>query len=425
MRLRHIAIGLMMLFCLNVFGQQQKTVPMTAQPQKTEIQALEETVLQLQAENQAMQKQMERMGKEIEICREDVRHKESTINDNQGHWLTVLSIVIGAIVTILGVGLGVVAPILLNLRNDRKQKKNIEKVRAELKSQINSAQQDAKSAKDSLSEIIGMKDDIENIKKDIDKSKKTAERAAKRAMATKYFTQAYSEKDKQKAVELYTKAIELDPNFSDAYSNRGVLKNDLGDPEGAMKDYDKAIELDQNNAAAYNNRGNLKKDSNDFEGAMIDYDKAIGLDQNSAITYCNRGNLKDDKGDSLGALKDYEKVIELEPNNAIVLNNRACILSDIGEYNKALDSVNDALVIDSNKFAFWETKGEISMKMDDYEGAEFAFTKALALNPKDKESLKNRAKCYRTLAEIEQDLTKKANLIAKAEADEQKAASLK
>ena len=150
MRLRHIAIGLMMLFCLNVFGQQQKTVPMTAQPQKTEIQALEETVLQLQAENQAMQKQMERMGKEIEICREDVRHKESTINDNQGHWLTVLSIVIGAIVTILGVGLGVVAPILLNLRNDRKQKKNIEKVRAELKSQINSAQQDAKSAKDSL-----------------------------------------------------------------------------------------------------------------------------------------------------------------------------------------------------------------------------------------------------------------------------------
>lgn len=98
---------------------------------------------------------------------------------------------------------------------------------------------------------------------------------------------------------------------------------------------------------------------------------------------------------------------------------------DLGDYNKALDSVNDALVIDSNNFAFWETKGEICMKMDDYEGAEFAFTKAIALNPKDKESLRNRANCYREMAETEEDPTKKAELTAKAEADEKKAESLK
>ena len=98
MKLKYLAIGLMMLFCMNVIGQQQKTVSMTVQPQKTEVQVLEETILQLQTENLAIHKQLERMEKEIEICREDVRHKESSINDNQGHWLTILSIVIGAIV---------------------------------------------------------------------------------------------------------------------------------------------------------------------------------------------------------------------------------------------------------------------------------------------------------------------------------------
>ena len=66
MKLKYIAIGLMMLFCLNVFGQQQKTVPMMVQPQKTEAQVLEETVLQLQAENQAMEKQLKNLEKEME-----------------------------------------------------------------------------------------------------------------------------------------------------------------------------------------------------------------------------------------------------------------------------------------------------------------------------------------------------------------------
>ena len=69
MKLKYLAIGLMRLLCLNAFGQQKKTVPMMVQPQKTEVQVLEETVLQLQAENQAIQKQLESMKKEIDICR--------------------------------------------------------------------------------------------------------------------------------------------------------------------------------------------------------------------------------------------------------------------------------------------------------------------------------------------------------------------
>jgi peptidoglycan hydrolase CwlO-like protein len=204
MKTKHLITIIIIMACLNVFGQQKQTTPITERSQKTEVQVLEETVLKLQAENQAMQKRLDRMEKEIEICREDVRHKESIINENQGHWLTILSIVIGAIVTILGVGLGVVAPIILNLRNDRKHRKNIEKVRAELKTQINSAQQDAKSAKESLSEITCIKEDIESIKKDIDKSKKAAERFAKKAMASKLFTQALSEKDKTLSKMLFS-----------------------------------------------------------------------------------------------------------------------------------------------------------------------------------------------------------------------------
>ena len=49
----------------------------------------------------------------------------------------------------------------------------------------------------------------------------------------------------------------------------------------------------------------------------------------------------------------------------------------------------------------------------------------MSIDDKFIDSLENRAKCFRRLAEMEEDPTKKTELIAKAEADEKKAESLK
>ena len=107
MKTRYTLAVLMLLFCLSFLGQQPKIVTIQGQPQKTSTQVpanQEESIWQLQAENEAMKAQLDRMEKEVELYREDVRAKEVAINDNHGHWLTLLSIIIGAIVSILGIG---------------------------------------------------------------------------------------------------------------------------------------------------------------------------------------------------------------------------------------------------------------------------------------------------------------------------------
>lgn len=438
MRLRHIAIGLMMLFCLNVFGQQQKTVPMTAQPQKTEIQALEETVLQLQAENRAMQKQLENLEKEVGLCREDVRAKEAAINEDQGHWLALLSIVIGAIVIVLGIG----APLLLNRKSEKyiekmldaanreaisakeqaeKSEKALKDIQPQIdsvKDQVKSATNRAEQAKQAVADIKELNKHVISIEEKVNKDVIAAKQSAKEAKASQFFFQALSEKDPFKAIELCTKVIELKPDMVEAYINRGVLKSDVGDYEGAMKDYNKAIELDPKDATAYFNRGNLKDTLGDMNGALLDYDKAIALDSKYVSCFINRGCLKNDLGDNIGALKDLNKAIELNPTDITAYNNRAIVLMQMGELNKAIDTVNDALVLDGNDYRIWETKGVICMKMDNYKGAEFAFTKAILLNPKAKESIKNRAACYRKMAEMENDDMKKTDYLTKAMDDE-------
>ena len=428
MKQRHILAVLMLLVCLSIFGQQSKTVPMKGQPQKTSTQVStnqQELILQLRAENEAMQKQLEKMEKEIELYRGDVRAKEVAINDNQGHWLTMLSIVIGAIVSILGIGLGVITPLVLNARNDKRLKDSYERMVGELKTQIDSVEKDAKSAKESLSTITGLKEDIDKIKNDIDKSKKAAERAARNAMASKLFTQALSVKNSSKAIELYSKAIELNPNYADAYLNRGYEKDVLKDLDGALKDYDKAIELAPNDAAAYNNRGTIKKEMDDREGALTDYNKAIELNPNFTEAYCNRGAIKSELNDKKGALEDHNKAIELSPDLADAYNNRADFFMSINAYDKALEDINRSIELNGGKFAYYVTRGEIYLSMERYVDALADFTQALSFNVSYNKAFEYRAICYRKLAEAEQDPAKKADLIAKAEADEQRAESLK
>ena len=56
--------------------------------------------------------------------------------------------------------------------------------------------------------------------------------------------------------------------------------------------------------------------------------------------------------------------------------------------------------------------------MGKYEEALAEFNRSLSLFDKDKDSLMQRAKCYRHLAEKEQNKKQKSDLISKAEADE-------
>ncbi|WP_298912142.1 tetratricopeptide repeat protein [uncultured Nostoc sp.] len=49
--------------------------------------------------------------------------------------------------------------------------------------------------------------------------------------------------DLQGAIAAYTEAIRLNPNFAQAYTNRGVVRADLGDNKGAITDLQQAADI--------------------------------------------------------------------------------------------------------------------------------------------------------------------------------------
>ena len=72
--------------------------------------------------------------------------------------------------------------------------------------------------------------------------------------AEEYFNSAIDKvqaKDYYGALADYTKAIEINPNYANAFLNRGISKEILGDLNGACADWKKAARLGNEDAAGW------------------------------------------------------------------------------------------------------------------------------------------------------------------------------
>ncbi|XVJ51488.1 MAG: tetratricopeptide repeat protein [Vampirovibrio sp.] len=75
----------------------------------------------------------------------------------------------------------------------------------------------------------------------------------------------------RKAIEGYTKVLELNPNHKRAYNNRGIGKRYLKDYEGALADLNQAHALDPNWPIVYANLANVYRSLKQFDKALCLY----------------------------------------------------------------------------------------------------------------------------------------------------------
>ncbi len=79
------------------------------------------------------------------------------------------------------------------------------------------------------------------------------------------------------AISYFTKSIELNPGFAEAFYKRGNVKFIMEDYENALNDYNQAIMLNPKLAEAYHNRALIKFNKGDKENGRIDFVTAAKL----------------------------------------------------------------------------------------------------------------------------------------------------
>lgn len=210
-----------------------------------------------------------------------------------------------------------------------------EQEKSELVSQMEALR---KSYDEQARQIAELKRQLANNPQDTEQITKKFADEDKIFLATQKFDEArkfHEHGDYKNAIELYNEAIELNPNYAKAYSNRGWAYSDLKHYERAVQDCSKAIELDSNYNWAWNNRGVALNELKQYERAIQDFNKAIELNPNYAKPYNNRGLAYNNLKEYERAIQDFDKAILLNPNYAQAYNNRGICYQQLGEYEKA------------------------------------------------------------------------------------------
>ncbi len=160
----------------------------------------------------------------------------------------------------------------------------------------------------------------------------------------------------QAALNSFTKAIDLKPQSSLAWSGRGDALYNQGRYPEALEAYYEATELDSTDFENWKKQGNALYSLEQFTKAIAAYDYALELDQEDGELYNRKGRALYELQRYQAALKMQETALETDRFNAQFLSDRAKTLVALGSYYEALTVFNRVQAVEPFNLKLWQDK---------------------------------------------------------------------
>ncbi len=174
--------------------------------------------------------------------------------------------------------------------------------------------------------------------------KKLVEKYPNSARALTNMAGTYQGMDKtEKAREIYSKALEVNPNFIPAINGLGssylfLAPRDLAKAEKYMA---KVVDLHPDNSRAHIDLGDCYRAQKDLEKALASYLKAAELDPKDDIAFSKAGHANTFLGNTDAARKNYQDARAVSEYGTGSFNFEALTYLYEGDYNKTLSFFED------------------------------------------------------------------------------------
>lgn len=180
-------------------------------------------------------------------------------------------------------------------------------------------------------------------------------------------------------IAFYDKAVSANPRSSLALTNRGLIREQRGDLQGAIDDYSAAIAIDPRYAQAYVNRGNRYGAVGNRQQAKSDYLNAIKYKPTLFAARYNLGNyyLDDKQWDS--AYVQYSEAARLNPKFAQTHALLGISASMMGNNLAAEGHLTTSLSIDPRNDQVWLARGKVRFALNNRAGAKTDFLRSSEL----------------------------------------------
>jgi len=201
-------------------------------------------------------------------------------------------------------------------------------------------------------------------------------------------------RDYDKAVDYYTRALNLDKDFSRAYNNRGVAHVENGHPYEGIQDYNMAISLQDDYVDAIFNRAYAYEQVGRIEDALEDVSEVQRIFPDSAYVYFYQGLLETKGRQYELAMKSFRKAAELEPYDEETEINLATLYFFKGDLDSAKIILKNVLKTNPGQSSALNTISQVYLAESDFQNALITINQALKLEPSEPYFLNNRGQVY-------------------------------
>lgn len=193
--------------------------------------------------------------------------------------------------------------------------------------------------------------------------------------------QANEKGDREEAIRLYTRALELAPDLDDARNNLGVALVDLGTPEDSVTLFKEVLDKNPDREDAHNNLAMALVRLQQFDEAIFHYRKAIEINPHFTEAYFNLANCYGMIEENEEAIRNYKTALQTKPDYVKASFNLANLYAAIGELENAAKEYQAVLAKEPGNIDAKNNLANVFLMQERFEEAEKQFREVLGIRP--------------------------------------------